>query len=181
VLDVGSYKVSLAISIEDLRRIDENVFKVAPDIDQLLATNYGNGFGFMICLFNKDLKAHPIAFIGSRMANGDLFIPTRHEHGDGKHTAHFDHTLYAINVDKSFGRKQPRHSRSSAREGIKWTLLLHTEGGVDGVDGGVCNIYQRRMIGQLNNDDQYAVVNCATAEDQEPPEPPVPVNPELLR
>jgi hypothetical protein len=30
VLNVGSYKVSLAANIADLRRIDENVFKVAP-------------------------------------------------------------------------------------------------------------------------------------------------------
>jgi hypothetical protein len=91
VIDVGSYKVSLALSLDDLYRIDESVFKVQPDIAELLKVHYGSGFGFAICLFNKTLKAHPIAFISSLLPDGTLFIPTRHEHGDGSQKAHFDH------------------------------------------------------------------------------------------
>lgn len=179
VLDIGSYKVSLANNIADLRRIDESVFKVAPSIDAILAEHYETGFGFMICLFQTNLKAHPIGFIGSRMSDGTLYFPTRHEHGDEHHLAHFDHTLYAINVDKSFGRAQPKHPKSSPLKGIHWERLV--PGGIGEVDGDVCNIYQRRMIGQLENNDQYAVFNVATAEAQAPPPVAVPIHPELLR
>ncbi len=52
--------------------------------------------------------------------------------------------------------------------------------GADDVDGGVQNIFQRRMIGMLDNADQYAHFNAAPHQ-QDPPAPERPVNAELLR
>jgi hypothetical protein len=98
----SSYKVSIALSINDLRRIDKNVFSVSPDIDkvcvcvsscsvllfacfnissQLLSLHYNVGYGFVICVFNASMDAHPLAFVCDRNADGTLYIPTRHEHG----------------------------------------------------------------------------------------------------
>ena len=42
----GSYNVSIAKSIADLRRIDSAVFGLAANVDQLLAKHYSEGFGF---------------------------------------------------------------------------------------------------------------------------------------
>ncbi len=62
-IEVGSYKVSLAMNLDDLGRIDETVLQVQPQIARLLRAHYGEGYGFAICMFQKTLKAHPIAFI----------------------------------------------------------------------------------------------------------------------
>lgn len=40
VHEVGAYKMSIASTLEDLRRIDESVFVVPPNIEQLMAAHY---------------------------------------------------------------------------------------------------------------------------------------------
>lgn len=116
------------------------------------------------------------------MPDGTLYVPTRHEHGDGKELAHFDHTLYAVNADRSFGRAQPRRPKRTASHGLKWDdLLPGNGGGIGAVDGGGAhNIYQRRMIGMLENSDQYVVFNAAPASEQEPAAVERPVHPALM-
>jgi hypothetical protein len=167
--------MSVAENINDLRRIDETVFRVAPDVDSILAKHYGDGFGFLICLFQHELKAHPIAFIGNRMPSGEIYVPTRHEHGDSQNKAHFDHTLYVVNTDKTFGATQPHSPLVSPTDGIKWDKLLR--GGKAEVDGGVVNIHRRQMRGVLENNDQYAGFNPTPAQES-PSEAIKPAHPE---
>jgi len=105
VQKVGGYKVSIAKTLQDLRRINPKVFKVAPDIDQLLSQHYPKGFGFVICSFDASSgeEKHPLGYIHPLDSNLRLFVPTRHEHGkDGKEKAkaHFDHVIWSINTKK---------------------------------------------------------------------------------
>ncbi len=50
------------------------------------------------------MTAHPIAFVSSRLPDGRLFVPTRHEHGSESTNrnlagnAKFDHVIYAVNA-----------------------------------------------------------------------------------
>jgi hypothetical protein len=83
VVRSGGYMCSIVPSIEDMKRIDTRVFTLPPDIEKVLQSNYpADQFGFIVCLFDGsvgDMK--PIAYTHSTLANGVLFIPTRHEHG----------------------------------------------------------------------------------------------------
>lgn len=56
------YNSSVAKCLEDLRRIDRDVFSVSKDLDVILGKHYSKGFGFVICSFDSTQKAHPIGF-----------------------------------------------------------------------------------------------------------------------
>ena len=80
---VGGYRVSIAPTLADIARLSGEVFKVPANIQELLAKNYGQGFGFLVCLFSHTVQAHPIAYVTNRMpGTGHLFIPTMHAHGE---------------------------------------------------------------------------------------------------
>jgi hypothetical protein len=82
VTQCGGYDVSYAHMLEDIGRIDVSVFVLPRDIEAVLKTHYGQGFGFVICKFKQGRTAgHPIAYSHGLLPSGSLFIPTRHEHG----------------------------------------------------------------------------------------------------
>lgn len=82
VVRSGGYLCSIVPSVEDMKRINSTVFTLPSAIEELLRTNYGTGFSFIVCLFDRPLdKIHPIAYLHSMLPNGTMFIPTRHEHG----------------------------------------------------------------------------------------------------
>jgi len=102
VVQVGSYSCSVAKNLADLRKIDPTVFKVAEDIDALLAKHYSEGFGFLVCKLNAEGKQHPIAYIHEIASDGQLFVPCRHEHGDKEEKQpHWDHYIYSSNATDS--------------------------------------------------------------------------------
>jgi len=103
---VGAYLISIAKSVEDLRRIDPSVFKVSDTIDVLFRQHYAEGFGFVICRFDatKGVQGHPIGYVHDPMPNGTLFVPCRHEHGHGTtETENFSHEIYSLNTGKEAG------------------------------------------------------------------------------
>ena len=78
----GGYDVSYAPTLQDMARINASVFVLPKDIETVLKTHYGQGFGFVVCKFKPGRTAgHPIAYTHGTLENGTLFIPTRHEHG----------------------------------------------------------------------------------------------------
>jgi len=96
---VGCYNVSVARNLEDLRRIDPSVFKVSPNIDQVLSEHYPINFAFVICCFDpsKNIAPHPLGYSHDLLGTS-LFVPTRHEHGDKSELAHFDHNIFSLNT-----------------------------------------------------------------------------------
>ncbi len=92
---VGSYNVSIAKSIADLRRIDASVFSLAKNVDALLSKHYGDGFGFIVAAFRNSQEKHPLAYVHPLGVDKKLFVPTRHyHHGEGEEEiAHWDHEV----------------------------------------------------------------------------------------
>lgn len=84
---IGGYDVSVVPTLEDFARLSKEHFTVPDNIKQVLTENYGAGYSFVVCLFDKTVQAHPIAYISQRMPNGHLFIPTRHAHGSPQSSA----------------------------------------------------------------------------------------------
>lgn len=107
VIDVGSYKVSLAMNLEDLNNLDEKYFTLTKEVYNFMKKNYNYGFmGFVVCkLVTGKKEYHPIAY-SHNMYKKKLFIPTKHFHmhetfsltNDFNKFDHFDH--YASLTEK---------------------------------------------------------------------------------
>lgn len=84
VIDVGSYKVSMAHTLDDLARVNTNVFVLSPGCKEVLQQHYSQPYwGFIICKLAKGREHyHPFAYEHDLIAQGHLFIPTRHFHHD---------------------------------------------------------------------------------------------------
>lgn len=81
VFNVGSYKVSLAMNLNDLKYVDSNVFILSPGLDKILKTYYYQPYwGFIICkLASGPENYHPFAYT-HEIIDGKIFVPTRHYH-----------------------------------------------------------------------------------------------------
>jgi len=113
VHQVGSYSISIAESLADLRRIDESVFKVADNVDVILAKHYSEGFGFIICKFNSGEKRHPVGYIHPLLneEEGTMFVPTLHEHGGDEEAkeADWDHSIFSLCCTEASGPTPEEH------------------------------------------------------------------------
>ena len=111
VLDVGSYKVSLAKNIQELSNVDPHVFTIPSEFIEMLKENYtSKSWGFIICRLDKGLKEyHPFAY-SHNIAGNNVFIPTRHYHKHSagevviKNRADWDHDIYFYNIKKTLDR-----------------------------------------------------------------------------
>ena len=81
VFNVGGYQVSLAMSLNDIKRVNSNVFTLSYGCDELLTEEYNNPiFGFIICkMANNRKDYHPFGY-SHNIYNNLLFIPTKHYH-----------------------------------------------------------------------------------------------------
>jgi Zinc finger, ZZ type len=80
---VGGYNCTIVPTMSDFNRLAENVFSLPSDIEEVLKDHYSSGFSFIVCAFQHEVKAHPIAYTSGRLPDGSLFIPTRHAHSAG--------------------------------------------------------------------------------------------------
>lgn len=80
---VGGYSCTIVPALEDFDRVSKDVFYLPPDIEAILKQYYPQGFSFVVCVFQGDVRAHPIAYTSARLPNGQLFVPTLHAHGNG--------------------------------------------------------------------------------------------------
>ena len=122
VVDVGSYKATLAKTHEELDLIDKDVFGIVADkIKNILYKYQGEKvpgpFGYIVCkLKTGSVNYHPFAYEHQMTNDKMLFVPTRHEHNDGprmqmsgryekdpENMARWDHSIYSFNTDKSSG------------------------------------------------------------------------------
>lgn len=109
---VGSYNVSVARSLEDLHRIDRDVFVVAPNVASILASHYGQGFGFIIAGLRDNEKKHPLGYVHDMPADGHLFVPTRHHHHGDEEEAEsdWDHDIFSLSAGPEAGESPPQRA-----------------------------------------------------------------------
>ncbi len=108
VFDVGSYKVSLAMGIEDLTRVDKTVFSLSDGCYKMMIQEYSDPvFGFVICKLKTGREEyHPLGY-SHEIHKNKLFIPTKHYHAHGpidvlSQSTRFDSFDYdASNIDDS--------------------------------------------------------------------------------
>jgi hypothetical protein len=85
VFNVGSYKVSLAMNLDDLKRVDASVFELSKGCNELLEKTYREKYwGFIICKLNAGKEEyHPFAY-SHNLLGKQVFIPTKHFHLEHK-------------------------------------------------------------------------------------------------
>jgi hypothetical protein len=86
VIKVGSYDVSVVPNYENFIRLQFDKFNLHPDVTKLLGQYYARNFGFMVCILRPQARYHPFAYVHELRSNGEMFIPTRHYHGNTNHT-----------------------------------------------------------------------------------------------
>jgi hypothetical protein len=172
VFDVGSYKVSIANSLEDIKRINTNVFSLSPGCESLLQKNYSNSlYGFIICKLDKGNKQyHPFGYSHNLPNDEKVFIPTKHYHphesndyvgfgfgGNGYSLyedkkpikEEWDHDIYLINVSPNF------HNLLAPRGVLyDWNKEFYVNSSLADFDFG--DVYQagrHRVFGHLDNID----------------------------
>jgi hypothetical protein len=79
VQQVGSYKVSIAQSLDDLDRLQFETFNLSSHIKKLLQKEYPANFGYVVAIIDADKSFHPIAYTHD-LWNNELFVPTLHHH-----------------------------------------------------------------------------------------------------
>lgn len=85
-IDVGSYRISLCHSYQDLDRINPTEFGIVQNHIKKILTKYYERCGFIVCKLRPGRKVdyHPLAYSHQIMSNSKLFVPTRHQHNHGK-------------------------------------------------------------------------------------------------
>lgn len=123
VHNVGAYVVSIVPSIRDIIRLNKDVFTISISVEELLHRKYDTNFAFIICAFDitKGIDPHPIGYVHDALSPTELFVPCKHEHGDGDtKTEHFDHTLFSIGtIPHEFGGRTPEEERTYLEEQAK--------------------------------------------------------------
>lgn len=87
VFNVGSYKVSLAMNLEQISHVDPTVFELSNGLKKILQTFYYQPYwGFIICKLNSGPENyHPLAY-SHKIIDSKIYIPTRHYHQEMKFT-----------------------------------------------------------------------------------------------
>ncbi len=182
VFNVGSYQVSLANSLSDLKRVDTNVFKLSKGCDELLSQQYNNPiFGFIICKLSKGSEEyHPFGYSHNLPNNNQVFIPTKHyhEHNSNKRsfseidnspmfqnfmqpinvpliTDDWDHEIYLYNVTSE---SNPDFNNMSQKSSWSGHNLIKKEK-IDFDLGDLLRFEKHRIRGRQKNIDLIGVVN----------------------
>ena len=156
VLNVGSYQVSLGMSLSDISRIDSSIFKLSGGCYELLSKEYNNLiFGFIICkLANNKKEYHPFGY-SHNIFNDILFIPTKHYHKHNNLTDDWSHDIYLYNATA----KRNSDFRSMVTHGDKWSGKNNLKLNNIDFNFGTLNHFEKYQIhGMHKNIDIYAKV-----------------------
>ena len=110
VISHGSYLVSIAETLEDLKRMNPTVFDLPPDLLPFFAKHYTSEFGYLVCKLKEGKHEYePLCYSHEVHSSGKLFVPTLHyhDHGNGAKTENADwaHKIYSCGTTKMANRE----------------------------------------------------------------------------
>lgn len=109
ILSHGSYLVSIAPQLEDLLRLNMDVFELTPELYHFFGKQYSREFSYICCILKEGMEAYePLCYSHPLHSSGRLFVPTLHyhKHGDKIETeeADWDHTIYSVGTEEKANR-----------------------------------------------------------------------------
>jgi hypothetical protein len=177
---VGSYIVSVANSLDDLRRVDVTKFSIPDNLNSMLEIHYtGPGWSFIVAGLTNVTQYHPLCYwYPLPYEESPLFIPLRHYHGEGQpsNVGDYDHEIYILGLPKDpvdallsppgpgFPFPEPFHPRSREVSqdphcvGSKQTVddvcsKITSALSCNGISFGERGLYQWLIKGELPNGD----------------------------
>ena len=153
VVQVGNFEASFVPTMKDFSRLDER-FRISDKAWKHLPAY--KDFGFAVSKLKAgSLKVHPMAFSFPRRDLKTLFFPTVHIHDGKVHSkAKFDHTLYCQQSEHE--QVTVRDWRESAGNAGKFMKSDKSKGLI--LANHHC--YQKKMLGNLPNEDTYVKVTA---------------------
>lgn len=115
VFACGDYQYSVANTLQDLARLQNDTFRLQGNVGSLLSTHYQKGFGFLVCICKKSGAYKPIAYMHP-LVNGTLFVPTMHDHPHEEDEEDWD------------GRRRPSAWNRTAND---WDHTVYIQGSVE--------------------------------------------------
>lgn len=124
VFNIGSYKVSVAMNLEQISRVDSRVFKLSPGLAQTLNTFYYQPYwGFVICKLNAGPETyHPLAY-SHQIIDSKIYIPTRHYHQEVE-WADANQWALGTHLDPKYN---PLNKRNWTDDNINQSPMFRTE------------------------------------------------------
>jgi hypothetical protein len=106
IIEHGSYRVSIAPTVQDLFRLDTTVFHLTPDLYTFFLNHYNSEFGYLCCVLKPGVHTYePLCYSHALHSIKKLFVPTLHYHNhDGKvgtETADWDHHIYSVGTTEA--------------------------------------------------------------------------------
>lgn len=102
----GNYQYSIATSAAELSQLNNKVFNIKSDLQTLLDEYLNRGFGFIICIIDKNVDYSPFAYVAS-IYGDKFFIPTKHYHehankpnSSQEYSDDWDHVIYILGAKK---------------------------------------------------------------------------------
>lgn len=127
IYDIGSYKVSIANSVQDIMNLDKTFFSNPEELYEVLQDEYLYPFGFLVCALKEGESAYnPLAYSHS-IWKDQLFVPTRHYHpGDmsGNNlysfTQDWDHKIFSVGVPFTTDTHAPTEFMPLSTNKLEW-------------------------------------------------------------
>jgi hypothetical protein len=124
VFNIGSYKVSVAMNLEQIEKVDSRVFKLSQGLAQTLNTFYYQPYwGFIICKLNSGPESyHPLAY-SHQIIDNKIYIPTRHYHQEVE-WVEVNQWALGTHLDP---KQNPLNTRSWTEDDINQSPMFRTE------------------------------------------------------
>ena len=124
VFNLGSYKVSLAMNLEQISRVDKKIFELSSGLANTLSVFYYQPYwGFIICKLDVGAKSyHPLAY-SHDIIDKKIYIPTRHYHQEVKWTDANQWAL-GLHIDP---KQNPLNSMSWNEDNIDQSPMFKSE------------------------------------------------------
>ena len=124
VFNIGSYQVSVAMNLDQISRVDSQVFELSSGLSQTLKTFYYQEYwGFIICKLNSGPESyHPLAY-SHQIIDNKIYIPTRHYHQEVK-WADVNNWALGTHIDP---KQNPLNARDWNEDNINQSPMFKTE------------------------------------------------------
>lgn len=128
IYKIGSYKVSLVNSVEELCNVQFEEFQITEKVLSFLKTTYKDGnFGFLLCKVDPGIHTYtPLIYTHRLHSSGQLFIPTLQYESNI-----WDHTIYSPATtlfSNSFRFTRSRHMEwEKFPESYKWAQFTQLD------------------------------------------------------
>jgi hypothetical protein len=130
IYNVGSYQVSIAMSVQDILRADRTLFSNLEELVEILQDDYHSPFGFLLCVLKEGGASYEPLVYTHNLYKGELFVPTKHYHPSSKGRSHmqsfthdWDHKIFSLGTPLCTETHSPSSYMPYKHNSLKWFMF----------------------------------------------------------